>query len=117
LPKSNDEEKAARKAAIDAATVYAIKIPFRTMELAFESFSLAKDMVQHGNPNCASDAGVGALCARAAVKGTYLNVMTNAKSLKNNAEVDEIIKRSEEMNAASEMLEQEIWNIALSKMK
>lgn len=117
LPKSNDAEKAARKEAIDAATVYAIKIPFRTMELAFESFSLAKEMVQHGNPNCASDAGVGALCARAAVKGTYLNVMTNAKSLKDNAEVQHIIEQSEKMNAAAEVLEQEIWNIALSKMK
>jgi len=117
LPKGNDEEKAARKAAIDAATVYAIKIPFRTMQLAFESFGLAKDMVMHGNPNCASDAGVGALCARAAVKGTYLNVMTNAKGLKDNAEVLTIIAESEKMNAASEVLEQEVWNIALEKMK
>jgi glutamate formiminotransferase/formiminotetrahydrofolate cyclodeaminase len=117
LPKGNDAEKAARKAAIDAATVYAIKIPFRTMELAFESFGLAKEMVQHGNPNCASDAGVGALCARAAVKGTYLNVMTNAKSLKGNAEVEDIIRRSEEMNTKSEILEKEIWDIAINKMK
>ncbi len=117
LPKGNDAEKAARKEAIDAATVYAIKIPFRTMELAFESFSLAKEMVQHGNPNCASDAGVGALCARAAVKGTYLNVMTNAKSLKDNAEVSEIIAKSEKMNAQCEVLEKEIWDIAISKMQ
>ena len=117
MPKATDAEKATRKAAIDAATVYAIKIPFRTMELAFESFSLSKEMVQHGNPNCASDAGVGALCARAAVKGTYLNVMTNAKSIKDNPEVQQIIKRSEEMNAESEVLEREIWDIALSKMK
>ena len=117
LPKNTEEEKAVRKAAIDAATVYAIKIPFRTMELAFESFALAKEMVQHGNPNCASDAGVGALCARAAVKGTYLNVMTNAKGLKDNAEVLDIIARSEKMNAEAEVLEQEVWQIALSKMK
>lgn len=117
LPKSNDEEKAVRKAAIDAATVYAIKIPFRTMELAFQSFTLAKDMAEHGNPNCASDAGVGALCARAAVKGTYLNVMTNAKGLGVNEEVTEILAKSEEMNAASEVLEQQIWEIVLSKMK
>ncbi len=117
LPKGNDAEKAARKAAIDAATVYAIKIPFRTMQLAFESFALAKDMAEHGNPNCASDAGVGALCARAAVKGTYLNVMTNAKSLPGNAEVAEIIAQSEAMNTAADQLEQEIWNISLSKMK
>lgn len=117
LPKSNDEEKAARKAAIDAATVYAIKVPFRTMELAFQSFQLAKDMASTGNPNCASDAGVGALCARAAVKGTYLNVITNAKGLPDNEEVKAIVAKSEEMNAACEILEKEVWDIALSKMK
>ena len=117
LPKSNDAEKAARKAAIDAATVYAIKIPFRTMELAFQSFALAKDMAQHGNPNCASDAGVGALCARAAVKGTYLNVKTNAKGLQDNEEVKAILAKSEEMNAACDGLEQEVWNLALAQMK
>ena len=87
------------------------------MELAYDSFALAKAMVEHGNPNCASDAGVAALCARAAVKGTYLNVMTNAKGLQDNAEVQDIIARSEKMNAAAEILEQEVWQIALSKMK
>jgi glutamate formiminotransferase/formiminotetrahydrofolate cyclodeaminase len=117
LPKATDEEKAARKAAIDEATVYAIKIPFRTMELAYQSFELAKSMVVTGNPNCASDAGVGALCARAAVKGTYLNVRTNAKGLEANAEVTEILARAEEMNKGCELLEQEVWNIALEKMK
>jgi len=117
LPKTNDTEKAARQAAINEATVYAIKVPFRTMELAFESFALAKEMVMKGNPNCASDAGVGALCARAAVKGTYLNVQTNAKGLEITPELKHILERSDEMNAAAELLEKEIWDIALSKMK
>lgn len=117
LPKDTDAEKAARKAAVDEATVYAIKVPFRTIELAFESFSLAKEMAEKGNPNCASDAGVGALCARAAVKGAYLNVITNAKSLKDNTEVKNIVERAEMMNEKSEVLEKEVWEIALSKMK
>jgi glutamate formiminotransferase / formiminotetrahydrofolate cyclodeaminase len=117
LPRGNDAEKAARKAAIDAATVYAIKIPFRTMQLAFQSFALAKDMAEKGNPNCASDAGVGALCARAAVKGTYLNVITNARSLKDNDEVKQIVEQSGQMNTLCDALEQEVWNISLSKMK
>ena len=117
MPKTNDEEKAARKAAIDSATVYAIKIPFRTMQLAFRSFGLAKAMAEKGNPNCASDAGVGALCARAAVKGTYLNVKTNAKDLKDNEEVQQILAQSEVMNAACEELEKEIWEIVTGKMQ
>jgi len=117
LPKSTDTEKAARKAAIDAATVYAIKVPFRTMELAYKSFDLSRAMVEKGNPNCASDAGVGALCAHTAVKAAYLNVMTNAKGLKDNAELQEIIEKAEKINAQADIKEHEVWRLALDKMK
>ena len=117
LPKGNDAEKAARKAAIDAATINAIKVPFRTMELAFQSFDLVQAMAETGNPNSVSDAGVGALCARAAVKGAFLNVKINAQDLKEHAEVKPILERAETMNTAADTREQEIWNIVLGKMK
>ena len=117
MPKSNDAEKAARSAAIEAATIYAIKIPFRVMQLCFQSFDLAKKMTEIGNPNSVSDAGVGALCARAAVKGTYLNVKINAQDIKDNAEVNAIIEQAEIMNAEADVKEKEVWNIVLSKMK
>jgi glutamate formiminotransferase/formiminotetrahydrofolate cyclodeaminase len=117
LPKSTDDEKAARKAAIQEATIYAIKIPFRTMELAFQSFDLAIQMAAKGNPNSVSDAGVGALCARAAVKGCYLNVMINAQDLKEHPEVKPLLQRAEEMNAAADVKEKEAWNIVMAAMK
>ena len=79
LPKGSDAEKAARTAAIQAATRRAIEVPFRVMQLAAESLPLAVAMVQQGNQNSISDAGVGALCARAAVQGAYLNVRINVK--------------------------------------
>ena len=117
LPKGNDAEKAARKAAIDAATINAIKVPFRTMELASMSFDLIKAMAETGNPNSVSDAGVGALCARAAVKGAYLNVKINAQDLKEHAEVQPLVEQAERMNAEADAKEQEIWNIVMGKMK
>lgn len=117
LPKGTDEEKAARKAAIDAATIYAIKIPFRTMELSHESFALAKAMAEIGNPNSVSDAGVGALCARAAVKGAYLNVKINAQGLEEHAEVKPILAKAEELNTAADKLEAEVWAIVNGKIK
>lgn len=117
LPKSNDEEKAARKAAIDAATIGAIKIPYRTMELAYQSFDLAKSMAEIGNPNSVSDAGVGALCARAAVKGAYLNVMINAQDLKDHPEVQPLVAKANEMNAGADVKEKEVWDVVMSKMK
>ena len=117
LPKGNDAEKAARTAAIEAATIYGIQIPFRTMELAYESFALAKAMAEIGNPNSVSDAGVGALCARTAVKGAYLNVKINAQSLQEHPEVKPLLARAEEMNANCELREREVWDIVMGKIK
>ena len=117
LPKSNDAEKAARKAAIQAATIYAIKVPFRTMQLAFDSFELVTEMAATGNPNSVSDAGVGALCARAAVKGCYLNVKINAQDLKEHPEVKPILEQAEAMNTATDAKEQKAWDIVLATMK
>lgn len=117
LPKGNDAEKAARKAGIEAATINAIKVPFRTMEAATKSFDLIQAMAETGNPNSVSDAGVGALCARAAVKGAYLNVKINAQDLQEHPEVKPLIDQAEAMNSNADRREQEIWQIVLGKMK
>ena len=87
LPKKTDDEKKARTAAIQEATKYATEVPFRTMQKAFEAFEVINAMVEIGNPNSVTDAGVGALCARSAVIGAGLNVKINAASLK-----DEVFK-------------------------
>jgi len=81
LPQSNEEEKAARAAAIEAATVKAIEVPYRTMEVSLLSMEVIVAMAEIGLPASASDAGVAALCARSAVLGAYLNVLINAKEL------------------------------------
>ncbi len=117
LPKSNEEEKAARAEAIKVATIGAIKIPFRTMELAWQSFDLAKKMAEIGNPNSVSDAGVGALCARAAIKGAYLNVKINVGNYGEEPEVKAMVERAEEMNRLADQKEQEIFDIVLKAIK
>ena len=117
LPKSNEAEKAARKAAIESATIYAIKTPYRTMVKAYESFELIKSMVETGNPNSVSDAGVGALCARASVKGCYLNIKINAQDLTEHPEVKPILAHAEQMNTETDVKEQEIWQLVMGKMK
>jgi glutamate formiminotransferase/formiminotetrahydrofolate cyclodeaminase len=117
LPKDTDAEKAARKAAIEAATINAIIVPFRTMELAYEVFDLAKAMVVTGNPNSVSDAGVGGLCARAAIKGAYLNVMINSQDLKEHPQVKPLVEKAQTIHADTDKREQEIWELVLGKMK
>lgn len=116
LPKGTDEEKAARTAAIQNATRYATEVPFRTMERAFDSFEVIKAMAEQGNPNSASDAGVGALCARSAVMGAYLNVKINAAGLKDREFADDLLARGAEIERKSIEREAEILAIVNGKI-
>ncbi len=117
LPKGTEEEKAARENAMQEATRYATEVPFQTMELALQSFELARAMATEGNPNSASDAGVGALCARAAVFGALLNVQVNAKGLKDKAFAEDITAKAEKIAEQAGRLEMEIVEIVRKKVE
>jgi glutamate formiminotransferase/formiminotetrahydrofolate cyclodeaminase len=95
LPKDNDEQKAARSAAIEAANQYATEIPFRTMKAAYACVEVLASMKEKGNPNAASDVAVGALCVKTAVRGAWLNVLINAPGLKDKAFAERIVKEAE----------------------
>ena len=94
LPKNTDQEKKTRSAAIQAATKHAIEVPFEVMQTAYSSLEVLQAMATIGNPNSLSDAGVGALCARTAVYGAYLNVRINASGLADKTYSNEIILRA-----------------------
>ncbi|MCK5068586.1 MAG: glutamate formimidoyltransferase [Bacteroidales bacterium] len=91
LPKKSTEEKTARKASIEAATLNAIEVPFRVMNISFEGFQVAEAMADIGNPNSVSDAGVGALALYACIEGAWLNVKINAAGMKSHTRVKEIL--------------------------
>lgn len=115
LPKGTDSEKQARTAAIQAATRRAIEVPLRTMQLAAEIFPLAKAMVETGNPNSLTDAGVGALCARSAVYGAYFNVKINITSLHDKAFAAATAQEAEQI--LTQIIQQESEIIALVNAK
>jgi glutamate formiminotransferase/formiminotetrahydrofolate cyclodeaminase len=81
LPKTNVDEITARKAAIEAASLYATQIPLLTMKVAYKILAIAKEMIENGNPNTLSDGAAGVLCNKTAVQAAYYNVMINAKGL------------------------------------
>ena len=116
LPKATDDEKKSRKKAIQDATKYAIEVPFKVMQLSHDSFEVIKAMAEIGNPNSASDAGVGALCARTAVYGAYLNVRINASGLDDKAFAEEKIKSGNELLEKSMQLEKEVLAIVEGKI-
>jgi glutamate formiminotransferase / formiminotetrahydrofolate cyclodeaminase len=97
LPKNTDEEKAARSKAIQDATLYATQVPLRTMKAAAHAMPLCKAMAEVGNPNSVSDAGVGALCIKAAVHGAYLNVKINAVGLKDKTTAEQLMNEAKQI--------------------
>lgn len=105
MPKGTEEEKAARAEAMEKATLYATQVPLRTMQTALEAMPLALEMARKGNPASASDAGVGAIAALAAVKGAQLNVRINAAGLKDHAMADSLTAEAEKI--AKEAAEKE----------
>ena len=97
LPKASDGEKTASDEAIQAATRQAIEIPLRVMEVSLASMEVIEAMARIGNPASASDAGVGALCARSAVMGAYLNVRINVSSLTDESSAASYLERGREL--------------------
>ena len=116
LPKGTDEEKTLRTAAIQDTTRYAIEVPFRTMQKAFESFDIIRAMVETGNPNSVTDAGVGALCIRSAVIGAYLNVKMNGAGFKDKTYLDEIMKQADDLVLKSKTAEEAILTAVNGKI-
>lgn len=116
MPKSTDEERAARAEAMESATLYATKVPLRTMKAAIEVFPLIKAMASLGNPASVSDAGVGALAARAAVLGAALNVKINAVGLSDSQTANTLIAEANELVALADNLEKETLEIVNSKI-
>jgi glutamate formiminotransferase/formiminotetrahydrofolate cyclodeaminase len=108
LPKDTEEDRKIRTAAIQEATKHAIEVPFRTMQKSYESMEILRAMVQSGNPNSVSDAGVGALCARSAVIGAFLNVKINAAGLKDKSFTEDILAKGAEIERKAKELEEEI---------
>jgi len=117
MPKGTDEEVNARNNAIEDATKGAIEVPFRVMEVAYESMNVIKGMAEHGMASSISDVGVGALCARTAVMGAYLNVQINCKDLKDRAWADDILSRGNTIQTKALELEHEILELVKSKME
>lgn len=116
LPKKTDEDKRLRSEAIQAATLFATQVPLQTMQAAFGAFELCQAMAEQGNPNSVSDAGVGALAARAAVLGAGLNVKINAASLKDRETADKMIAEAEQLIVEAQKKEAEIIGIVERKI-
>ncbi len=116
LPKNSEGEKSLRKKAIQEATLNAMLVPLKVMQLSLESMEVMRTMAEIGNPNSVSDAGVGALCARTAARGAWLNVKINASGLADKARMAEILRQAENLAVKAEELELNILKLVEGKI-
>tara|TARA_B100001057_G_C22870151_1_gene958458 strand:+ start:3759 stop:5447 length:1689 start_codon:yes stop_codon:yes gene_type:complete len=116
LPDNDPKEKKIKEKAILKATVHAIEVPLEIMRTSLESMDIIMEMAKNGNPNSVSDAGVGALCARSAVIGGYLNVKINCKDLTEKKLVNEFLNKAEKIKESAIKLEEDILKITLEKI-
>jgi glutamate formiminotransferase/formiminotetrahydrofolate cyclodeaminase len=115
MPKGTAEEKSARSAALAAANLGALLVPFQVMQASFVVFDLLDAMAASGNPASASDAGVGAICARGAIRGAWLNVKTNASGVKDKATLDAILAEGAKLEKLAAEREAAILAVVESK--
>ncbi len=116
LPQSTEAEKQARDSAVQAATLRAIEVPFQVMEQALASMQVIRAMAEIGNPASLSDAAVGALCARSAVMGAFLNVKINSGDLSEKKVAEDFLTRGREIEQRTIALETEILRIVQEKL-
>ncbi|MFP4366206.1 MAG: glutamate formimidoyltransferase [Bacteroidales bacterium] len=108
MPHKSEEEKEVRLKSIEDATKYASEIPFRIMETAYKSFEVVSAMVEKGNPNSVTDAGVGAIAILSCIRGAFLNVRVNVKDLEDQKFAADLVAKAEKIEKSAIETEQGI---------
>lgn len=108
MPKTTDEEKVARSAAIQEATKYAAIVPMQVARGAYELMDMIADTACLGNQNAVTDACVAMMSARSAVLGALLNVRINLGSIKDKEFVLGMQAEADELEAKAVEKEQEL---------
>lgn len=101
MPKATDEEKAARREAIQHALVNAAEPPARVGELVLALLHIAGELAEDGNPNVLSDVAVAVSNARAALESAIVNVAINRGQIKDSSIRDDLDKAIDTMELAT----------------
>ena len=117
LPQNTKEEKIYRDAAIQKANEYAIEVPMETAEKCFKVLQLSEKLVDNGNPNSVSDAGVAAEVALAGIRGAGMNVMINLSGLEDLSYVEDIKNKINKLINDAEVIHKTIYSKTLLIIK
>ena len=117
LPKKTADEKEVRTKAVEDATKYAAEVPLRIMQTSVKAFGLLRAMVEKGNPNSVTDAGVGALAVRSCVMGASLNARINVADLDDGDFAGRLVSEAEALEKEAMEKEKEILAMVMQKLK
>ncbi len=104
LPRQTDEEKAARKASMQAALASAAEVPMEVAERSAGLLPLAQELVRTGNANAVSDALAAAHMLHAAVAGALANVAVNLRSMTDSGLVEVMGAKAQRLRSQAEAL-------------
>lgn len=107
LPKGTPEEHAARRHALQQATLHAAEVPLGVAQAAVELLELGGAVIARGNPNAASDGAAGVFAARAAARAAAGNVRINARALEQASLRDELLAAAARIEARADAGEAE----------
>jgi len=97
MPSGTDEEAEAKEKAIEEATKKATSVPLETLKLTEKLLEVANVVVEKGNKNSISDAGVAAISAKAAAESAYMNVIINVPGIKDEEFKENVLKEAKEV--------------------
>ncbi|MHC4780762.1 MAG: cyclodeaminase/cyclohydrolase family protein [Planctomycetota bacterium] len=117
MPKSNDEEKAARKGAIQEALKAAMSVPLEACRLCHKAIEEAPALLEKGNQNLVSDVGVGAQCLASGYRSAWLNVEINLSFLKDKEFVAGVRTELDPLSAEVEKILEEVWAGTVKRVK
>ncbi len=116
LPNRTAEEQGVRHDALNRATRHAIAVPFKVMQVTANTYDVLEAMAREGNQQSISDVGVGAMCARAAVRGAWLNVRINLPGLQDKAEESHLLSQGDHLVRLAQEREAKILEIVDEKL-
>ncbi len=116
MPKETDEDKKARKAAIEEATKEALEVPLTVGKESLEVLKLQQVFADYGNPNAITDVGVGALLAYAGLEGALFNVLINLQGLSDEDYIADVKKQCEELTKEGNRLKEATLKTVYEKL-
>jgi glutamate formiminotransferase/formiminotetrahydrofolate cyclodeaminase len=116
LPKTTEDQKAEKEAAIERATKEATQVPFSVLEKSLALLDLARTAALKGNRNSISDAAVAGLMSESAASGAYFNVRINLPNIQDKTFKEDILARARSIHEEIKKLGKELSELIVGQM-